>query len=628
VKHVLGLLFPLFVATSHAAIAAENGLEPRPGALERPTPRFEVRVEKSVPVPMRDGVNLSADLYFPVGVEGSLPVVLLRTPYNKNARSHPMWATFFAQQGYAVVVQDFRGKFESQGRYRFTRGHREDGYDTMAWIVEQPWSSGKIGTYGCSYLGEVQLYQAPAFPPGLTAMIPQAAGSMLGSAGGFFHNATDLGGGAWMLSTGFDWFLNYGSTVYYRPPDFVEPDQWQSIAPLFDLTPEIPEVDYAEILSTLPVVDMLKKAGAPPSDFEEIVRHVGDLTDPFWEQFDYLTDEDQIDAPALFIESWNDWTAEAALYARNMFEETGLSRRTRDNQFIIVSPMQHCRSESATEDMRIGDLEVGDPRFGHLDIYLDWFDHWLRGVDNGITEMPKIQYYLLGKNEWRAADEWPLPETEFAKFYLHSDGDANSHFGSGELSRRPPSDEPADSFVYDPANPVRSAGINDYQGGKPITDQRPVSARRDVLVYTSAPLERGFEMTGPIEVVLFVSSDAPDTDFTAKLVDVYPDGRALNLREGIMRARFRNGRDRPPQLMKGGEVYRVPIRLGAYSSYFEKGNRIRLQVTSSSFPRYNRNLNTGGDNELDTDWGGATNRVHHSEAYPSHVVLPIVPEGS
>ncbi len=271
----------------------------------------------------------------------------------------------------------------------------------------------------------------------------------------------------------------------------------------------------------------------------------------------------------------------------------------------------------------IGDLFVGDPRLGYYEIYTQWFNHWLRDEKNGITDLPKITYYVLVKNEWRTADSWPVPGTQPTRYYL-TGGDANSHFGGGELSTTPPKVGATDTFIYDPGNPVKSTGINDYVGGKPIADQREVSARHDVLVYTSKPLEHGFEMTGDIEVTLYVTSSAKDTDFVANLVDVYPDGRALNLREGILRMRFRNGRDQPPAFMEPGGVYEAHISLGAYSSYFEKGHRIRLQVTSSSFPRCDRNLNTGKRNFDETEWVVAHNEVHHSPRYPSHVVIPMV----
>jgi predicted acyl esterase len=618
---------------SSSILGQSQDVKPRPGALETPKPKYAVRVEKSVFIPMRDGIQLATDLYFPVGLDTKLPIVLIRTPYGKTNLNYVPSAEFFAGQGFAVAVQDCRGKFESEGIYRFTRGHRTDGYDTIAWLAKQPWSNGKIGTYGCSYAGEVQVYQSPALPPGLAAMIPQASGLAVGAGGSLFHNATDLTGGAWMLSVGLDWFFNFGSKVYYHPPPGYSREEYLSFSKYFKpgpvspgslLVPGVERKDLSQILWTLPVIDMMKKADGRPSDYEEYVSHTMDLTDPYWKQFDYVTDADRIDAPALFIESWNDLSADGGLYMRGLFEKTAVSTTSRDNQFIIISPTSHCGSEYATQHTMIGDVDAGDPRFGHFEIYVKWFDHWLRGDSNDVTAMPKIQYYLLVKNEWRATNSWPVPGTQFVNYYLESGGRANSHFGDGTLAVSPPKASAVDTFTYDPGNPVMSIGVNDYEGGKPITDQRPVSARHDVLAYTSPPIDKGFEMTGPIGAVLYVSSSAKDTDFVAKLVDVYPDGRALNLRENVIRARFRQGRDKPPVFMKPGEVYEVRINLGAYSWYFEPGHRIRLQVTSSSFPRYDRNLNTGGHNYDETEWIVAQNSVHHAPSYPSRIILPVV----
>ena len=627
-------ILPLILLSGSVAAAVAQQPRPRPGALELPVPKYAVRVEPSVWIPMRDGVRLSTDLYFPVmpgaGTEQQkLPIIAIRTPYNKRRAPDRDAGNFFAGQGFVVAVEDFRGRYESEGRYEFNRFHRADGYDTIEWLGTRPWSNGKVGTYGCSYLGEVQLYQAPSLPPHLSAMVPQAAGSMVGSAGGYFHNAQDLGSGAWGLGLVFPWWFENGSQVFYRPPADATQAELSAYSRFFRTGPEMPAVDYNGLFRILPLNDMMNRAGAMvggrlPNEYDTFLAKQNDLTDPWWKRFDYLTDQDRVDAPSLFVESWNDFTASASLYVRNLFERNGVSETTRQHQFIIVSPSSHCQSERMAPGQMIGDQAAGDPRFGHWDIYRKWFDHWLRGVDNGVTAMPKIQYYLLGKNEWRAANAWPLPGTERVAYYLGSAGHANTHDGDGTLSTTAPASQPPDRYRYDPADPVPSLGVNDYWGGKPITDQRWVSARRDVLVYTSAPLTQGFEMTGDIEVVLYVSSSAKDTDFAVKLVDVYPNGEALNIRENIKRARFRNGRDRPPELMKPEGVYEVTIRLGAYSNYFAPGHRLRLQVSSSSFPRWDRNLNTGGNNYDEVTWVVADNTVHHSGKYLSRLILPVI----
>jgi putative CocE/NonD family hydrolase len=621
------LVCALALGPSNRGLA--NSPQPQPGTFEPPPAQYQVEVTKGLWIPMRDGVRLAADLYRPAGVEGRLPVILIRTPYNKDREYSVRDGQFFASHGFAVVVEDFRGRYNSEGLYRFNRGHRKDGYDSFAWVMAQPWSSGRIGTYGCSYVGEVQLYQSPSHPPGLTAMIPQAAGSAVGSAGGYFNYAQDLGSGIWGLSLLFDWWYHEGGQLYYGPRQSVpeDPERAAEVAKLYRVGPDMPSIDYGPILQTLPVVDMMKHVIAPPNEWADFLRHNIDLTDPWWNQFDYVRDDTPIDVPTLFIESWNDVTAAATLYLRNHLERTAASESARDNQFIIVSPGSHCSSERMTADERIGDFPAGDPRFGHKDIYLKWFNYWLRGDANGITGMPKIQYYVLGKNEWKASNVWPPAGTRFQPYYLASAGHANSHFGDGALTATAPDSGKPDAYDYDPETPVPTMGTNDYyQHSKPITDQRPLSAREDVLVYTSAPLAKGFEMTGEIEVVLYVASSAKDTDLLAKLVDVYPDGRALNVRENALRARYRNGRDRPAVLMTPGEIYKLDFKLGAYSLYFPAGHRLRLQITSSSFPRYERNLNTGGNNFDETVGVLAHNRIYHDGGHPSRLILPVVPD--
>ncbi len=292
--------------------------------------------------------------------------------------------------------------------------------------------------------------------------------------------------------------------------------------------------------------------------------------------------------------------------------------------------MPHCASHEVSEKTVVGARPLGDARFDYYRVYEKWFAFWLRGEANKVTAMPKVQYYVMGRNVWKSAKDWPLPNARATRFYLHSDGGANSLYGSGTLSTEKPGKEPADRFVYDPGNPVPSFGgpvcctkMNEAEGAY---DQRPVEARDDVLVYTSEVLTEGIEVTGPLKLVLYVSSSARDTDFTAKLIDVYPDGRAFNLQEGILRARYRDGFDRTVW-MEPGEVYRLEIDLQATSNYFAPGHRIRLEVSSSNFPRFDRNLNTGGNNYDETRWQVARNVVHHSGRYPSHLILPVVAGG-
>ena len=621
--------FTLATALQASSAMEVTAQEPRPGALEPLEPKYGVRLEPSVMISMRDGVRLSTDLYFPEGAPGKLPVVLIRSPYNKKryelASEVLVAPRLFTGQGYVVAVQDTRGKWESEGTYTLNRGYREDGYDTIEWLAGQPWSNGKVGTYSCSYEGENQLYMAPSRPPSLAAMIPQASATAIGSAGGFYGNAHDFTAGGVHIAGLAEWHHQNLHKVYYRPPAGLSREEFLAIRDHFDPGPEIPDADFEKLYWTLPIIDILDRAGGAPTDFREFVIHQNDMTDTWWDPFDYVTDNEPIDAPSLFIESWGDYTARAAFYIRRLYERTAVSERARSNQFIVMSPSAHCRSETMTADMRVGELDLGDPRFGHYSIYVQWFDYWLKGLDNAVTEMPKIQYYVIGRNEWGAASTWPPTRASLTKFYLHSDGRANSHWGTGTLATEAPGNELPDEYEYDPATPVMTRGgpYTAGVGSASYMDQRPASVRHDVLVYTSEPLEGGMEITGPIDLVLYASSSAKDTDFSAKLVDVFPDGRAVNVRIGFLRARYREGRDRQV-FMEPGEVYRVPVSLNDISYYFKPGHRIRLMVTSSDFPAFDRNLNTGGENYDETEWVVAHNVVHHSNQHPSHLILPVI----
>ena len=583
-----------------------------------PAPRHTIRTEKSVMVPMRDGTKLSTDIYFPEGGGEKLPVILARTPYDK--RGWKSSALRFAEQGYIVAVQDVRGKFESEGKYIVSAADAQDGYDAVTWFAAQPWSSGKVGTYGCSYLGEDQIEMAKMRHPNHAAMIPQASG-------GSYRYFGSVLGGAFELAASADWFLRNGAKV--RPalqPTDIPREEYIRAAAHFDLKPARRAVDWPKVWRTLPLVDQLRRLDAPPTDFEGFVSH--GPGDSYWDQFGYIKPEDRFDTPALLVDSYMDYGGADTMRLFEQLRRNGESPRSRDNIFAILAPTTHCAFESATADTIVGERHVGDARFDYFGVYLQWFDYWLKGIDNGVIKRPKLQIYVMGKSEWREAQEWPLPRTQFTSFYLHGGGEANSRFGDGTLSSKKPSSEPSDSFVYDPGTPVPSRGGPDFGASLPdfppgSWDQSDVEMRQDVLVYTTPPLERGIEVTGPLEAILYVSSSARDTDFTAKLVDVYPDGKAFNVQEGILRARYRESFSKTV-FMKPGEVYEVKIDLQATSNYFAPGHRLRLEVSSSSFPRFDRNLNTGGNNYDEITWEVAMNTVHHSSRYPSRLVLPII----
>ncbi|HUI60665.1 MAG TPA: CocE/NonD family hydrolase, partial [Steroidobacteraceae bacterium] len=463
---------------------------------------------------------------------------------------------------------------------------------------------------------------APSRPPSLVAMVPQASGSSVGPLDNRYRYFGAFNGGTLQLAAGADWMINSGSKVFWGPPAWLPHETFREIADQFTTRPKpvVSAEGLEPLLWTLPVVDLLKKAGMTFTDWEDIQRH--GLTDPWWNQFPYLKGAERIDTPALFVNSWGDFGVNETLLEFNFFQTHAVTERARSNQFVIISPTTHCVSELITAPTVVGARDLGDARKDLWSIYLRWYAYWLKGEQNGITQMPHVQYYLMGRNEWRSASAWPVPGTQFRRYYLHSGGAANSRFGDGSLSTRAPGgSEHPDSFVYDPQSPVPTGTGPGLPEG--FFDQRAVEMRHDVLVYTSEALAKGIEVTGPITARLFVSSSARDTDFTAKLVDVYPDGHAYNLQDGVLRVRYRNGFDRKVW-MEEGKVYPVDVSLDATSNFFATGHRIRLEVSSSNFPRFDRNLNTGGNNYDESVGQVAHNRVHHTADAASYVLLPVV----
>jgi len=551
-------------------------------------------------------VKLSTDVYRPKGVSGALPTVLIRLPYNKATyRGATVPAAFFASHGYAVAVQDVRGKFASEGEYHVYQGDMTDWSDTFDWVANQPWSTGNIGTFGCSYLGEGQIIAAQQRHPKHIAAIAQAAGGNIGRVGRRREFWGSVEGGAFSISINFGWMPVFASTDKGARP--------------------MPNVDLASFFRTLPVIDMTDRAGSPSWDWRNFLERSPD--DPWWDRQGYLTADDSVGIAALHVSSWFDM-AEEALEEAEIFRKNGINARARNNQYAIISPTVHCASEAASSQTKVGALEVGDARLHYWDTYLAWFDRWLRGNEHAIDSLPHVQYYTIGRNQWRKSDTWPVKGMRETAFYLRSDGGANTSRGNGRLSLTPPKAERADTFTYDPANPVPARGGSICCTGNPKDvpgsfDVSDIEQRPDVLVYTSDVLGDGLELTGPMRGVVYLSSDAPDTDVTIKLTDVFPDGTSMNMQEGITRVRYRDGFDKP-RLMTPGKVYEVPVDLHATSWYLAPGHRLRVEVSSSNFPRFDRNLNTGGRNYDETTWRTAKNTVHHSAASASRLILPVV----
>jgi hypothetical protein len=552
-----------------------------------------VRREQGVMMPMRDGVRLSTDLYFPTDAAAPFSTIMIRTPYGKT-REYPYGGVvpLLVQAGYVVAYQDTRGRAESEGEYTVRFSDREDGYDAVTWLSEQPWSNQRVATFGCSYRGETQIVLAAERHPNHIAAIPGAPSAAYDIGG---RPWTSFDGGAFELAQTAGWFM---------------PGDTQN---------------RLELYRTLPTRDIVEKSGASGTDYEDYVSNTPDSE--YFRSLDFVRASDRFDIPALYIDSWYDFGVAETLQLFNQMRENAVSQEARDNQYVILTPSTHCAWSRARVPTRAGARDVGDWQLDFNDMYVRWYRHWLDGARNGITDMPRVQYYLMGANEWRSSETWPVEGTTFEKFYLHSGGDANSLLGDGSLTRTGPGREPADDFVYDPADPVPSLGgqacCTGMNTGAGAYDQSEIEAREDVLVYTSPVLEAGLEVTGPLEAVLYVSSDALDTDFTMKLVDVHPDGTAYNIQEAASRVRYREGLT-GAVLMEPGEVYEIRLDLHATSNYFGPGHRIRIEVSSSNFPRWSRNLNTGGNNFDEVEWRVARNTVHHSARYPSHVLLPIV----
>jgi putative CocE/NonD family hydrolase len=592
-------------------------------------PKYEVRIEKSVMVKMRDGIHLSMDLYMPVGAPGKLPTILMRTPYDKNQDWYrdSDFQMSLVGRGYVVAIVDMRGRFESEGRYKPATDDRNDAYDTVSWITDQPWSNHKVGTTGCSYMGDTQVVLATTRHPHHLAAVPMA--SATGYLGyGRPWQAYD--GGVFELAQTAGWFSGSGSEVVYGPPAWVDRQEWfrSDAAKHFTSTQKRDQLEYFSYISTLPIIDILKKSGAPPTDYENFVSN--NPNGAYFRKLDWANESDRFDTPMLFVDSWYDYGVAETLDLWNLAQKNSVSARSRDNQFVIIAPTTHCgyTNIDGVEQLTVGERDLGDARLDFEGFQYRWYDHWLKDVDNGITNIPKVQYYLMGKNEWRSSDVWPLANTKYKKFFLHSNGRANSRYGDGSISEvAPVGEQPPDQFVYDPATPVPSLGgqacCTGLETGAGAFDQSKIEMRHDVLVYTSGVLEEGIDVTGPLEVVLYVSSSAKDTDFMAKLVDVYPDGRAFNVQEGALRLRYREGLSKNVW-MKKGEVYEARLDLHATANYFGPGHRIRLEVSSSSFPRFDRNLNTGGNNYDETEWVVTENTLHHSDKYPSHLLLPVI----
>lgn len=588
-------------------------------------------VDQKIMMPMRDGIRLATDIYRPKTTE-KVPIIFSRTPYNFNTWVDGVQQTRTAEQayeavkrGYAFVVQNERGRFFSEGEWDILGMPLTDGYDAFSWMAAQPWSNGKIGTIGCSSTAEWQMAVAALAHPSHAAMVPQGFGAGIGTVGNIKEQGNWFRGGAEQLLF-YPWLYGVEQDKFKpRIPEGATQEDLIRISRFYDLAPKNPPIDMSEALKHLPLKDIVKNIHGKQEIFDKMI--VRKPNDPAWYEGGLYHDTMEISAPGFWFVSWYDVSTTPNLALFNHLRNKSKDLEAKDNQYLVIAPTLHCAFTRATENTVVGERSVGDARLNYDEQIYAWWDLWLKGKANDFKkETPRVQYYTMGSNEWKSADQWPPADTKMTTYYLNSNGKANTLNGDGTLTKKKASKDNPDSFVYDPMNPVTSLGGNVCCTGNAVQggafDQQKMEERPDILVYTTDVLKEGVEVTGFIESTLYVSSDAKDTDFTIKLIDVYPDGTAYNLDETIQRVRYREGYDKEV-FMEEGKVYKVDLTPMSTSNYFKKGHRIRIEISSSNFPRFGRNLNTGGNNYDETKGVIAENKVHHSNKYPSQIRLPI-----
>ncbi len=597
-------------------------------------------IERKLMIPMPDGVRLATDIYRPKNASGKVPTIFVRTPYNLNFWDvhNGVPADMSAQleavrRGYAYVIQNERGHFFSEGNYDIL-GSRQDGYNTIDWVTKQPWSNGKLGTTGCSSTAEWQMGVAALGHPGYAAMNVQGFGAGVGRVGPYYEQGNWYRGGAVQMLF-ITWL--YGEQNQVRPmfaPNTAREDLIRA-SKAFDLAQHLPPVDWSKALWHLPVQDILASVDAPHGIFADAmpVETGGRMiqrtpNDPAWYRGGLYHDDMKLNVPGLWFMSWYDVSVGPNLELYNHVRKTA-SPEIANQQWAIIAPVAHCSYKRATADTIVGERSMGDARLDYDEIVYGFFDRFLKGEQSArLNALPRVTYFTMGLNKWQTSDTWPPAGAQPMTWFLSSGGKANSLSGDGALVTSPPDADKPDTFTYDPMNPVLSYGGNVCCTGSAVQagafDQRRMEARQDILVYTSEPFKEDTEVTGPITPTLYVSSDAKDTDFTVKVLDVYPDGRAYNLDESIQRMRYRDGYDKPLVWMEPGRVYKVALQPLNTSNLFPAGHRLRIEVSSSNFPRFDRNLNTGGRNYDESTGVVARNTVHHSKQYPSEVTVTVV----
>jgi putative CocE/NonD family hydrolase len=560
-----------------------------------------------VGAPTRDGLKLSTDIYLPQS-EGKFPVILIRTPYKKEMLE--VQARFYARRGYVVAVQDCRGRFGSPGVWEPFINEPKDGYDAVEWLAAQPWSSGKVGMIGGSYVGWVQWWAASQHPPHLVTIIPNV------SPPDPFYNIPYEHGV----------FFVFGSIWW---ADILESNATADLSGI--ALSKIGDKKYSKLLRPLPVIDLDKSFfGKENPYWRKWIQHP--VNDAYWDQANFLDRLKDVRIPVFHQSGWFDGDGIGSKLNYLRMKQYG-----HPNQKLVLGPWGH--TDMAMR--RIGDHDFGPQAIIDLQRdYLRWFDYWLKGIDNGITKEPLVNIFVMGSNKWLTGDVYPLPQTRFEKWYLASGGKANTSKGDGRLTAEaPPADSPADQYAYDPGDPTPNPDFFERteEEDKQVrtADEKKkeneahhnlvTDARRDILVYVSEPFKEEFTFAGPVSAVLCASSSAPDTDWFMSLYEVDKDGKLFRIGGGRVRARFRRSTEKP-ELLEPGELYEYKLDLWQTGITLPAGHRLRAEVASADFPFFSRNLNTGGHNETETKYVTAKQTIYHSAKFPSYVLLPVIPK--
>jgi hypothetical protein len=632
----------ILAPSARAQARPDTALIDKRNAIEKELESVAI-VDRKVMVTMRDGKRMQADIYRPKDESKKYPVIFVRTPYNFNywdvelGAPRDMSAALDAvKRGYAYIEMNERGRYFSEGDYDILGTPLTDSDDALDWMGGLPWSADKVGLIGCSSTAEWQLAVASRGNKALATFIPESFGAGVGRVGPYYEQGNWFRGGAvQMLFT--TWVYGSGLQTNDGKPNFPAGMSQQALvtaAKSYDLSSHSPAVDWGKALAHLPEKDILAAVGAQHGIFADTTPSgqpgmiLRTPNDPSWYKGGLWNDSMKIDIPGLWMMTWYDVSTAPNLAAYNYVRSTA-SPAVANEQYAIIAPTGHCGYKRAAEHTIVGERDLGDARLDYDALTFAWFDRYLKDQPSPLLDKtPKVQYYTMGLNKWQASDTWPPKEAKPVTFYLAGAGRANSLNGDGALVPAPQPKDAADNFVYDPMNPVPTHGGGfccmgaDFKPG--ALDQRSEEMRDDILVYSTGPLKDGIEVSGPIDVTLYVSSDAKDTDFTVRLIDVLPDGTAYNIDENIQRVRYREGYDKPPVFIEKDKVYKIAFQPMQTSIYFAPGHQIRIEVSSSNFPRFDRNLNTGGDNVSESEGVVAHNAIHHSAQYPSTVTLSVV----